>query len=161
MIVIFLFFYSPVSLSILKKPGCCECCLWAWLRAVLLFVLISTDSEMVNDNTSLPWSLESSWQQAVHRGKRLMLAHPTVLGPFAINCQLYWGTDLPWIEASAGFRSGQGSLAPGKLYPSSVKLLHGGNEQGKLIHALALLWKDNSCFPCAKCSRYIKSPQVK
>lgn len=47
-----------------------------------------------------------------------------------------------------------------KLYPSSVKLLHEGNEEGTLIHAIALLWKDNSCFPYAKCSRHTNGPQA-
>lgn len=32
------------------------------LTAMPLFVVINSDSEMVNDDTSLPQSLESSWQ---------------------------------------------------------------------------------------------------
>jgi len=39
------------------------------LRAVPPFVVINSDSEMVYDDTSLPWSLEG-----FHRGKREMLA---------------------------------------------------------------------------------------
>lgn len=64
------------------------------LRAVLLFIAINPDSEMVNDDTSRPGEQLAVGCPERERGDA-GTDGPTVPGPFAINCQLYRGTDLP------------------------------------------------------------------
>lgn len=58
--------------------------------------VINADSEMVNDDTAAPEPAEQLALGCPERGKGdAGTARPLVPGPFATNCQLYWGTDLP------------------------------------------------------------------
>lgn len=51
---------------------------------------------MVNDDTAAPEPAEQLALGCPERGKGdVGTARPVVPGPFATNCQLYWGTDLP------------------------------------------------------------------
>lgn len=64
------------------------------LRAVPPLIVIISDSEMVNDDTSLPGEQLAAACPQREKGDA-GTDSPTVPGPFAINCQLYRGINLP------------------------------------------------------------------